>query len=520
MTIKLMIAEDELLERKSLKYLVEKNYVSQIEIICETSNGKDAVEKALLLKPDIILMDIRMPGIDGLEASEIIKSRMPNTEIIILTAYGFFEYAQKAIQVGVSDYLLKPYSNEKFCITINKVLEKINQRKKDSSEKERIRKYVHNLDILIEKEIILQMIHSKDLSLRKLIEYKNCLEIDSKAFMCVIFRVDSEMNITEALLQDIKSKLRFVVSDAVGYIFLKDIILLIFDDNLNEKAKDYSFQSAIREVTDHLMNNADTESCYSMSDIYQDLREINFAYNQAKKKIRLKTKDGYPVKSTGLGNLDLKNLYEKELNFCEKVIEEDREGAVTNLKDIIHHLSVYGKDDNIDRIRIYINQLCILLDRSIVQFYGNTFKLINFDSVKKQMDGLSSIKDIQLYMESLINDIILEISQHKKDRNQQRIEAVERYLEEHYCKDISLKDAADYIGLSPAYLSRCFKKTKGINFKDYLTKIRMEKAKYFIREEKKSIAETAFEVGYNDPNYFSKAFKQHVGISPTQYADR
>ena len=76
MTIKLMIAEDELLERKSLKYLVEKNYVSQIEIICETSNGKDAVEKALLLKPDIILMDIRMPGIDGLEASEIINKKL------------------------------------------------------------------------------------------------------------------------------------------------------------------------------------------------------------------------------------------------------------------------------------------------------------------------------------------------------------------------------------------------------------------------------------------------------------
>ena len=124
--IKLLIAEDEALERKALRFLLKKYFSQSIEVVDEVSNGRDAVDDAILLKPHIILMDIHMPIMEGLEACSIIKESYPQTEFIIITAFNYFDYAKKALSIGVSDYLLKPFSNDEFVNSVNKVINKIN----------------------------------------------------------------------------------------------------------------------------------------------------------------------------------------------------------------------------------------------------------------------------------------------------------------------------------------------------------------------------------------------------------
>jgi two-component system, response regulator YesN len=123
--LKILIVEDEDFERRAIKYLVNKYFTDKIEVVGEASNGELAVESALTLKPDIILMDINMPILDGLKASEKIKEENKNIEIVILTAYNYFEYAKRGIKIGVSDYLLKPYSDEEFLESINRIMDKI-----------------------------------------------------------------------------------------------------------------------------------------------------------------------------------------------------------------------------------------------------------------------------------------------------------------------------------------------------------------------------------------------------------
>lgn len=123
--LKILIVEDEDFERRAIKYLINKYFSGKIEIIGEASNGELAVESASISKPDIILMDINMPILDGLKASEKIKEQNKNTEIVILTAYNYFEYAKRGIKIGVSDYLLKPYSDEEFIESISEVMDKI-----------------------------------------------------------------------------------------------------------------------------------------------------------------------------------------------------------------------------------------------------------------------------------------------------------------------------------------------------------------------------------------------------------
>jgi len=110
--IRMMIAEDEKIERDALRVLVETHYSHKLMIVYEAATGKDILEQTEKYNPHIILMDIQMPQMNGLEAAESIKQNLPEAEIVFLTAYSYFEYAKKAIKIGASDYLVKPYSNQ------------------------------------------------------------------------------------------------------------------------------------------------------------------------------------------------------------------------------------------------------------------------------------------------------------------------------------------------------------------------------------------------------------------------
>lgn len=128
--LKVLIVEDEDFERTAIRFLINEYYSQNLEIVGEAFNGKDALDKTLDLKPDIILMDISMPIMDGLVASEKVKEYNREIEIIILTAYGEFDYAQTAIKSGIADYLVKPYTDKEFKDALCKLICKIQDRRK------------------------------------------------------------------------------------------------------------------------------------------------------------------------------------------------------------------------------------------------------------------------------------------------------------------------------------------------------------------------------------------------------
>jgi two-component system, response regulator YesN len=174
MLLKILIVEDEDFERRAIKFLVNKYFSEKMEIIGEASNGEQAVEKAIALKPDIILMDINMPLMDGLKASEKIKEENRDVEIIILTAYNYFEYAKRGIQIGVSDYLLKPYSDEEFQDSINRIMEKIDDRRYAGESDEELMdeaadyKNSNNIEIVEAAKRYIQMNYTKEISLEEI----------------------------------------------------------------------------------------------------------------------------------------------------------------------------------------------------------------------------------------------------------------------------------------------------------------------------------------------------------------
>lgn len=225
-----MIVEDEDFERTALKFLVNKYFSDKLEVVGEASNGEEAVKQALLLKPDIILMDINMPLMDGLQASRKIKEENKDIEIIILTAYNYFEYARQGIKVGVSDYLLKPFSNEEFSTSLNEIMKKINEGKidlvkQDNELVEEVSGYPNNNAEIVESaKKYIQMNYKKEISLEEIANhvaissyYLSRIFSKSEGITYKDYLIKLRMEKAKQLLRDGRKSIK-EISIEVGYV--------------------------------------------------------------------------------------------------------------------------------------------------------------------------------------------------------------------------------------------------------------------------------------------------------------
>lgn len=501
--IKLMIAEDEILERKALKYLLNRYYKDEIEVVAEVANGKDAFSQAITKQIDIILMDIKMPKIDGLKAAELIKEELNGTEIIILTAHSEFDYAKKSIHIGVSDYLVKPYLEKEFCSVLDKTIEQINLKNNRKLRQEELRHKLNEITPLLEKEIILEIIYGTKSSLDKFTEHKKLLGINSNNFMCLVIGSPEKGIFNEELLNKVKIKFRNMIDEVIGYIALHDMVFILLDNKLHEIKESRDFKDLLVKIKSAFRHNFRLDLLIGQSEVYNTTTKLYQSYNEAKSVL---SNEGDRIK---------KYPYEKEKIICGKIIDRDMEGAINEFNNIFTYL-IKSSQNSIDDIKDYLREFSVFLNRNIREFFGSELEIFNIRQVEKDIASFREIIDIKIYIQSLFKKIVAEILEHKKDRKYQVIEMVKSYIKENYDEDISLNEMAEYISFSQYYLSKLFKEVEGINFKDYIIQVRMEKAKKLLKKGKK-INVIADSVGYSDPNYFSRAFKKYTGISPSKY---
>ncbi|RCW49974.1 response regulator [Halanaerobium sp. ST460_2HS_T2] len=197
--IKLLIAEDEHLERKAIKFFINKLYKEEIRIVAEVSNGEEAFFQALEKDVDLVLMDIKMPKLNGLEAAEKLKEKIPGIEIIILTAHSEFDYAQKSIKIGVSDYLVKPYVEADFKEVIDSALNKIKAKKKENEKEKELLEKIKNISPVLEKEIILNIIYNTESSINNFLKHTRLLGIKAENYLFITFNYQDQHKINTDL---------------------------------------------------------------------------------------------------------------------------------------------------------------------------------------------------------------------------------------------------------------------------------------------------------------------------------
>jgi two-component system response regulator YesN len=515
---KVLIAEDEPLERKALVYILQQSGLPLADI-SEAVNGRQAVTKTLKKQPEIVIMDIKMPGIDGLEAARRIKSGCPDCKIIFLTAYGQFDYAQQAIQIGTEDYIVKPVNREKLIAVLQKVINKLHW------ERDLIAKYQETTVKLQRvthyyKSEVLASIIAEDIETHRVEEYISRLGITFGSGVALVLNVvklpDTKCERhtiykqADVIVQELLAKhaLEFLIVGQQDYLYF-----LIISDKVQVKEE---WVRIFKEIDTAL---SDRVGCFriGVSEIFDRLNLVNQGFFQA----RLACNNATAAVAVYQEFLtDNSNLISYPANLEKRLCEKMTKGDSKESYQAFQELWLWLKQNTAAFEGLVENAYRLMI---FVQRWANTeFNLaqgFNFSSYKDFVE-LKQSADLKNYCWRLLSDLVAKIQKSMKEPSTQIIEEVCHYLEENYMNEISLDNIACMEGFSRFYFSKLFKQCKGINFIDYLTMIRIEKSKELLKNPRLSVKDISYSVGYNDPNYYTSVFKKKEGISPTEYRNK
>ena len=528
--LKVFLVEDEFVMREGIKNNIDWNSHGY-EFCGEASDGELAFPMIQKLNPDIVITDIKMPFMDGLELSRLIKKELPFTEIIILSGYEEFEYAKEAIKIGVSQYLTKPINGEELLREVDLLSEKISEKRKEREIRE---KYVREMEenFLGERKNLFQYLVTGSKSMSELLEISDKLNIDLSAiwYRVALVKIQSMNHARDEYsnsLVQIEQKLKAIDADRG---------LLVFDRNLEGQA--LIFKADSREELDKIQN----DYLGKMRDLLGDYTQIRYFVGIGMPVNRLSELPSsfeqashafahrYLVKESCIWNYEEmeQNIYhDEEFNISNVNPKQlDRSKLREFLKfgdreEVIYFVEEYFKDLGPNAMKSNMFRQYIILDAY--------FCVVDFlDSLQLQKDELEPLditSGILQSEETAIKYVIRIIEKALELREKTAsnryggiVDEVKKYIDKNYAdEDLSLNVLASHVNFSPNHLSMVFSQQTGKTFIKYLTDFRMSKAKELLRCTGKRSSEISLEVGYKDPHYFSYLFKKTQGMTPTQY---
>lgn len=445
---KIVIADDEVIERRAIKTIINSNFKDLFEIH-EAKNGREAIELNDRIKPHILIMDIKMPGINGIEAIKEIRKNFKEVYIIIISAFDYFSYVKEAMEYDVRDYLLKPLRRSEVITKLQNAIEllEIQREKKDNETK--LKERLYTLMPILENELcyFIMKRNTKNVICKNALDYLN---MKFEKGYCMIISLE---NINESLE-----------------------LINIDEDELKNKIKSY-IKDYISNYYNSIASCVFTKNIVVFIEIEKECleSEIAAAAKAAAEKIMLAVKKDFKINmSIGIGN---------SYNGVDKLWESYDEAlrVINNIKgeNIVHI-------DGFDKEKDYLN-------------------VSETDEEGYSVYPMHNIKTIN-------GDYSLDTKRQKR-----LISKAINYINSNYNYEITMEQVANHVSVSSYYFSKIFKEILGENYIDYVTNIRMNKAKEILLKTDISIKEICFQVGYNDPNYFSRAFKKSVGVSPSEF---
>jgi two-component system response regulator YesN len=534
--IKVFLVEDEIVMREGIKNGIDWEKEGY-DFVGEAGDGELAYPLIQKTRPDILLTDIRMPFMDGLELSRLVRKELPDTKIIILSGYDDFQYAKEALRLGVTDYLVKPVAAAKLLEAIHAVAVKIEEEQEQKRylaefEKEKLESAAYArqkyFDTLVNgSQPVSEMIEEG----RKL-----GLDLVSNRYNVLLFQVSSGGDQEE--YSEAQNTVRAAIMEAAAGD--PDVVMI-------ERGAD-GFVFIIKETEAHTLEEAidifskklvDTVSAYPgmvyFGGIGRDINRLSemglsyqeggrvFAYRYLRKQnCIVDSRQEVPKTIADIpDDLQLTSIDASKL---------DRRIVISFLKrglksEVPHFINEYFESIGKDNIQSAIFRQYIAMDMYISAV--NCMEQLGCDPAeitehcgdfRKMIGSLSTVSDVKEHLQQLFETVIeiRDNALHKKDSSLFR--KAESYIRQNFAnEDISLNTVAASVNLSPNHFSTIFSQEEGQTFIEYLTEVRMERARELLRSTSMKTTEVAFAVGYKDPHYFSCLFKKTQECTPREY---
>lgn len=521
--MRVLISDDEIQIRKGLRMKIDWQKEG-FEVVAEASNGKEALEKLEQFDVDIVLTDVRMPIMDGMEFAKRCHDDFPDVKVIVLSGYSDFEYAKTSMQAGVKDYLLKPVAPDELLEALQKVKVEIEEEKKTKWEANEMRQIVEYQLEEMREQYLLNLVKEEFMDWNNTTERMHQLKLEKLAVEDVKVQfVTVEMRDNTASETTMKER---------WHSFKK------FCKELAEKSEGtYVFYDTSYTSMLHFIHRIEGEPLTNTSPIITNIQKELY------KQLKVETIIG--IGKVVEGHSQFKNGYisallswsQSQVNATSQVIEGTMNQEVFDFtldieKKLTHAI------ENVDR-RAYANALKEILseDQSMMSFSFTANRvLFSLGSLSRKYDMQTTDVHNMLWTcqqsiwalnaQRKVLDQLLQLAEVMMDKiNEVRssssgtelIENVRRFIDTHYASEVSLTSLSKQFHINSAYLSELFKTHVGQNFSDYLYQVRMEHASRLLKDSQLKIIDVAHLVGFSNSGYFSTVFKKFTGQTPAEY---
>ncbi|MCM3411294.1 response regulator transcription factor [Metabacillus litoralis] len=513
---RILIADDEALERQGLELMISRAMPGKF-VFFHAENGRVAIEKSEQEKPDIIFMDIKMPGIQGIDALKEIAQILPHAKTVLVTAYDHFGYAKEALSLGVSDYLLKPKKKQEVLDVVNKLIEKMELEKKLRNKELTQRETISQLQPLVESEICL-MIMMKLVIEPDFNELNELLKTRIETGYALVISLqlskkDEHELEKQTIYAGIKSFIKLSEIDCLVSPLIGNRITLfntiLNEDSVKQSLREESITFA-KKIYKFIDESYGIKAIIGIGTKRKGLEGLRYSYYEAT------TVVSSPYHEQSIYHYSQYNKgkqKEYHLNIETELLAEINKFNLHQaiiVFDQAFDLLVESTDGDFNQCRNEVMALFISLNK---HFLRQGVKVADIGNISDttQLEQLKHVAEIWLHL------LIEAVQKEKENRTESLIDQAKRFINENYHKEITMEYVSELINLSPFYFSKIFKKYEGITFIDYLTNVRIEKSKELLLDHHLSFKEICFLVGYNDPNYFSRVFKKVTEFSPTEY---
>ena len=512
----------------------------------EATDGEIALSMIHELKPDILITDIKMPFMDGLQLSQAIKQTQPWIKIIILSGHDEFDYAKKAISIGIEDYLLKPFTPDELLSSLNKTASHIDKERKQLSDISKLKEELKSSAALLKKEFLNNLVHgSAEMSTVIQKSSELGLNLISRYYKVLISRIESRtenlQNQQEAC--SLLNSYSTAINEAVSFFHHSNLLVCIFKGSTQAELDDNTFRAA--ETIGHIATkNEDCTVLTAIGKTVEHLSQLSSSYEDAKNILSLS-----PSLKTSTANsnaaasriISSDDLAENGESFGSSDNQQGNNGSdfldISENDPLVDRLKYAGKNDisaiieesmtlirnNPGQFKVFASYILVDLIFAVsklIEKLGGDVKELKPEILQRKFID-DAVRDEQNFTKILeeVLDFALEYRNSKMTgKYGDVILKAKRYIEENYAdQNTTLTSVAEAVALSPNHFSTIFSQECKTTFIEYLTNVRLENAKRLMRETDMKGYDIAYECGFSDPHYFSYIFKKNTGLSPREY---
>lgn len=522
--LKVLITDDEKQVRMGLRMKIDWEEEG-FEIIGEASNGKEALEWLRTMKTDVVITDMRMPIMDGLEFAQFCFEEFPQVKVIVLSGYSDFEYVRGSMQKGVKDYLLKPVAPDELEEALRKIRKETEEEKKKQAEAAQMRHLAMSHLQEVQEQYLLYLVKEEWTKSSMVKERLRQLHLEDMAsdsrefsFITVEIRDKNEQALRlKELWLPFQMMCKEIAQDEKGLYPFYDpsYAYMIHFLKVIDKEQD-TLPSLVRDIQKNVQNLLHLETVIGLGSVVEGVANLKNGYISS---LLAWSKSQLGPRSQ---IIDASQLQEDDFEFSsdmERKLMNAVETANLGLfKANIETLLGRNEAQSIIAFSFLSNRVLFLLGSAARKYDMET------SDVQSMMWGcqqsiweLNSFPKVIEQLTELGQLIIEKVRTARFSNGKLIIEGVRQYLDQHYANEISLTFLSEMFHINSAHLSETFKHQVGQNFSDYLLNVRMEKAKEFLKDKQLKIIDVANLVGYSNSGYFSTVFKKHFQQTPADF---